>query len=161
MSLLKPKTLVPAALLSASLLSLAAAARADDAATLDKLFAQPLQTVYRWSEIPPDIRKLVSAPWHGESIADPGQPFQVSDAVVDPNLPWRRLIFAAHAANVWIVYYERGGIEHSFHLAVVPFHGKDVAYFGVMPPLGKEDYSLQRLRALAAKSGGIWASEAG
>jgi len=27
--------------------------------------------------------------------------------------------------------------------------------------MGKEDYSLQRLRALAAKRGGIWAAEAG
>ena len=147
--------------LSASLLSLAAAAGADDAAALRKLFAEPLQAVHRWSDLPPEIRKRVSAPWHGESIADPGQPFQVSDAVVDPRLPWRRLIVAAHAANAWVIYYERGGIEHSFHLAVVPFHGKDVAYFGVMPPMGKVDDGLQRLRALAEKGGGIWASEGG
>lgn len=91
MSLLRRKTLVTAAL-GAFLLSLAATAGADDAAALRKLFAEPLQAVHHWSDLPPEIRRLVSAPWQGKSIADPGQPFQVSDAVVDPGLPWRRLI---------------------------------------------------------------------
>jgi len=73
-------------------------------------------------------------------------------------LPRRRLIVAAHSKHAWIVYYERGGMAPSFHLAVCPFEGKAVAHFGVMPPLGEVEDGLERLRAVIEK-GQTWASQ--
>jgi hypothetical protein len=51
-------------------------------------------------------------------IADPGQTWNATDAVTDPTLPWKRLIWAAVASDYYVVHYERGGIAHSFHVLV-------------------------------------------
>jgi hypothetical protein len=54
-------------------------------------------------------------------IADPGAAFQLTDAVVNPKLPIRRLIAAGCSTDYHcLVYYERGGIDHTWH--VVLFH---------------------------------------
>jgi hypothetical protein len=53
-------------------------------------------------------------------IAEPGEPFRATDVVVDPKLPVRRLRLAACSMEYCIVYYERGGIAHTWHAAV--FH---------------------------------------
>jgi hypothetical protein len=53
-------------------------------------------------------------------IADPGAAFQVTDVVVDPKLPRRRLIAAGCSTDHCLVYYERGGIAHTWHVAL--FH---------------------------------------
>jgi hypothetical protein len=53
-------------------------------------------------------------------IADPGARFQVTDVIVDPKLPMRRLVAAGCSMNRCLVYYERGGITHSWHVAL--FH---------------------------------------
>jgi hypothetical protein len=53
-------------------------------------------------------------------IAEPGAEFQVTDDVVNPALPIRRLIAAGCSIDHCLVYYERGGIAHSWH--VVLFH---------------------------------------
>jgi hypothetical protein len=52
-------------------------------------------------------------------IADPGARFQVTD-VVDPKLPNRRLVAAGCSTDHCLVYYERGGVNHSWHVAL--FH---------------------------------------
>jgi hypothetical protein len=51
-------------------------------------------------------------------IADPGAQFQVTDAVVDPKLPGRRLVAAGCSTEYCLVYYERGGIAHTWHVAL-------------------------------------------
>jgi hypothetical protein len=51
-------------------------------------------------------------------LADPGQNWNATDAITDPTLPWRRLIWAAVGNDYYIVHYERGGIDHSFHILV-------------------------------------------
>jgi hypothetical protein len=51
-------------------------------------------------------------------IADPGARFQVTDVIVDPKLPMRRLVAAGCSMNRCLVYYERGGIAHSWHVAL-------------------------------------------
>jgi hypothetical protein len=51
-------------------------------------------------------------------IADPGAQFQVTDAIVDPKLPGRRLVAAGCSAEYCLVYYERGGIAHTWHVAL-------------------------------------------
>ena len=53
-------------------------------------------------------------------IAEPGAKFQVTDVVVTPRLPIRRLIAAGCSIERCLVYYERGGIAHTWHVAL--FH---------------------------------------
>jgi hypothetical protein len=53
-------------------------------------------------------------------IAEPKAEFQATDVVVKPNLPHRRLVAAGCAIEYCLVYYERGGIAHTWHVAL--FH---------------------------------------
>jgi hypothetical protein len=52
-------------------------------------------------------------------IAEPGAAFQATNVVASPNLPIRRLV-AAGCSNDFhcLVYYERGGIAHTWHVAL-------------------------------------------
>ena len=52
------------------------------------------------------------------AIAEPDDRFQVTDAIIEPNLPFRRLRLAGCSTDHCIVYYERGGIAHSWHAAL-------------------------------------------
>ena len=51
-------------------------------------------------------------------IAEPGAKFQVTDVVTNPMLPMRRLVVAGCSMDHCLVYYERGGIAHSWHVAL-------------------------------------------
>jgi hypothetical protein len=53
-------------------------------------------------------------------IAEPGAQFQATDVRVTPNLPSRRLAAAGCTIEYCLVYYERGGIAHTWHVAL--FH---------------------------------------
>ena len=53
-------------------------------------------------------------------IAEPGAKFQVTDVVVDPMLPMRRLVAAGCSMDHCLVYYERGGVAHTWQVAL--FH---------------------------------------
>ena len=53
-------------------------------------------------------------------IAEPGAAFQVTDDVVDPKLPIRRLAAAGCSTDHCLVYYERGGTTHTWQVAL--FH---------------------------------------
>jgi hypothetical protein len=53
-------------------------------------------------------------------IAEPGAEFQVTDVIVKPNLPTRRLIMAGCTIDLCLIYYERGGLAHTWHVAL--FH---------------------------------------
>jgi hypothetical protein len=53
-------------------------------------------------------------------IAEPGDEFQVTDVIVNPKLPIRRLIAAGCSTDHCLVYYERGGIVHTWQVAL--FH---------------------------------------
>ena len=53
-------------------------------------------------------------------IAEPAGAFQVTDAIVDPKLPIRRLVAAGCSIDYCLVYYERGGGAHTWHVAL--FH---------------------------------------
>ena len=53
-------------------------------------------------------------------IADPGADFQVTDVIRTPLLPLRRLVAAGCSIDHCLVYYERGGIAHTWHVAL--FH---------------------------------------
>jgi hypothetical protein len=53
-------------------------------------------------------------------IAEPGAEFQVTDVIVNPKLPIRRLVAAGCTIDYCLVYYERGGRAHTWHVAL--FH---------------------------------------
>jgi hypothetical protein len=53
-------------------------------------------------------------------IAEPGAEFQVTDVIVYPKLPIRRLVAAGCTIDYCLVYYERGGRAHTWHVAL--FH---------------------------------------
>jgi hypothetical protein len=53
-------------------------------------------------------------------IADPREEFQAAGAVARPPLPIRRLVAAGCSIDHCLVYYERGGSEHKWQVAV--FH---------------------------------------
>jgi len=53
-------------------------------------------------------------------IAEPGARFQVTDVMVDSKLPMRRLVAAGCSIDHCLVYYEHGGIAHTWHVAL--FH---------------------------------------
>ena len=53
-------------------------------------------------------------------IAEPAAEFQATDVIVKPNLPIRRLVAAGCTIEYCLVYYERGGIAHTWHVAL--FH---------------------------------------
>jgi hypothetical protein len=53
-------------------------------------------------------------------IAEPGAEFQVTDVMFKPNLPIRRLVAAGCSTDHCLVYYERGGIAHTWQVAL--FH---------------------------------------
>jgi hypothetical protein len=58
-------------------------------------------------------------------IAEPRAEFQVTDVIVNPKLPLRRLAAAGCSNDYCLVYYERGGIAHTWHVAM--FHWAPVA----------------------------------
>jgi hypothetical protein len=53
-------------------------------------------------------------------IAEPSAEFQVDDLVVNPTLPSRRLVAAGCTIEYCLIYYERGGADHTWHVAL--FH---------------------------------------
>jgi len=53
-------------------------------------------------------------------IAEPGAKFQVTDVIAEPGLPIRRLVAAGCSSDHCLVYYERGGIAHTWQVAL--FH---------------------------------------
>lgn len=47
------------------------------------------------------------------AIAEPGEKFNPTDAIIDRNLPARRLIFLWNIGDIWIAATELGGIAYS------------------------------------------------
>ena len=64
------------------------------------------------------LQKLFGTP--SLDIAEPGAQFQATDVIVRPNLPIRRLVASGCSIDHCLVYYERGGIAHTWQ--VVLFH---------------------------------------
>jgi len=56
----------------------------------------------------------------GLDIAEPGAEFQATDIVATPQLPIRRLVAAGCSTDHCLVYYELGGIAHTWQVAL--FH---------------------------------------
>ena len=73
--------------------------------------------------LPSAIVKLCAEDGH---IADPGQNWTATDAIMDPTLPAKPLIWAAFGGEYYVVHYERGGIAHTYHILVAKLTKDDV-----------------------------------
>src|SRR5260370_35868775 len=86
-------------------------------------------------------------------IADPGQNWNATDAIMDPTLPAKRLICAAIGGEYYVVHYERGGIAHTFHILVAKITKDNakskVVWRAVGGPL--KDYAAFRDALLSGK----------
>jgi hypothetical protein len=83
-------------------------------------------------------------------IAEPGEEFQVTDVVVNRKLPRRRLVAAGCSTDHCLVYYERGGGAHTWHVAL--FHWTPAATrfeWGGMAPRGLASINDVRKAALS------------
>jgi hypothetical protein len=74
--------------------------------------ATPVREVQSLSQLPPELVKLFPP------IADVGAPFNATDSVNDPSLPFRRLIRAGNRDADWFVWYEHGGAGYSWQAVV-------------------------------------------
>jgi hypothetical protein len=89
-------------------------------------------------------------------IAEPGAAFRATDVMLVPDLPTRRLVLAACSIDHCLVYYERGGIAHTWQVAL--FHWTPAATrfeWGGIAPSGLR--TIDELRK-AVLSGSIRAS---
>jgi len=87
---------------------------ADDRKVL--LDSSRFHEVHSTSDLPPAIVALCAD--DKGRLADPGQNWNTTDVVADATLPWKRLIWAAVGGEYYVVHYERGGIDHSFHILI-------------------------------------------
>ncbi|HLJ88365.1 MAG TPA: hypothetical protein VKZ53_16210 [Candidatus Angelobacter sp.] len=62
-------------------------------------------------------------------LADPGQRYQVTDVILDPGLPFRRLVFAGVSGGKWFLHYEQGGIGHSYKVVVLSLQSEGQVEF--------------------------------
>jgi hypothetical protein len=84
----------------------------------NQLLKENFQLVHRVADLLPGVRQAFAehakvAPFR---MADPGQPFQVTCMVTNPDLPLRRLIFAGMSPDYCFIHYEQGGIAYGFHV---------------------------------------------
>lgn len=105
----------------------AAGSQATDAGTLpsalrDHLQNDRFQMVASIRGLPLGVRDWLQGAFGGSTldIAEPGAPFQATAAASTPSLPARRLVAAGCSSDHCIVYFERGGVAHTWHVTV--FH---------------------------------------
>lgn len=103
-------------------LALGPQANKDTAAQLERLVdGKRFESIAAVSALPAPVRAELARLMKQEtlSMADPGQPFQVTDVVSDRTLPGRRLILAGQAGDIVVVHYESGGFAHLYKLLVL------------------------------------------
>jgi hypothetical protein len=110
--------------LLAGLIGVAAAiALASPAATVpdaDCTLSTPVQGVASVTQLPAALDGTLPP------IADIGSPFNSTDSVLDPSLPFRRLIRAGHHGDDWFVWYEHGGLAYYWQVVVARVDGDRV-----------------------------------
>jgi hypothetical protein len=88
----------------------------------DHVKDERFETVTSIRGLPLGVREGLQTLFGGQTldIAEPAAKFQVTDVIVDPKLPIRRLVAAGCTIDYCLVYYERGGGAHTWHVAL--FH---------------------------------------
>jgi len=86
------------------------------------LKGERLQIVTSIRGLPLGVRDSLQMLFGSQSldIAEPGAEFQATDVRINPSLPIRRLVAAGCSIDHCLVYYERGGIAHTWQVAL--FH---------------------------------------
>ncbi len=71
--------------------------------------------------LPAAVRSALTTLFGSERLemAEPGAAFQSTDAIMTPDLPVRRLITAGCARDLCLVHYERGGVAHTYQVALL------------------------------------------
>jgi hypothetical protein len=87
------------------------------------LDASRFHEVHSTKDLPPAVVALCVD--DKGKLAEPGQNWNATDAITDPTLPWKRLIWATVGSDYYVVHYERGGIDHSFHILVTKLAKND------------------------------------
>jgi hypothetical protein len=113
------------------------------------LDASRFHEVHSTSDLPSVILTLCDGGGDGK-LAEPGQNWNATDVITDPTLPGKRLIWAAIGGEYYVVHYERGGIDHSFHILVAKVTKNDAKPKMVWRAVGHQlkDYAafLEALR---------------
>ena len=97
--------------------------------------ANGFQVRHAIADIPPLVRAAFAKATHQEfSMAEPGEQWQSTDVIIEPRLPWRRLMAVAVSVNFCLVFYERGGIAKSNNVAVfrLSSRGADPVWHGYL-----------------------------
>ena len=70
--------------------------------------------------LPLGVRDALQTLFGGLSldIAEPGAEFQRTDVITTPGLPIRRMVAAGCTNRYCLVYYERGGFAHTWHVVL-------------------------------------------
>jgi hypothetical protein len=106
------------------------------------------------SALPANVRKALQELF-GEAtleMAEPGAPFQQTDLVQTPRLPWRRLVSAGCAEDHCLVYYEKGGYVRVFYALVFHMGEKGAALeFGGTAPGGPSDLEALKAAVISGK----------
>jgi hypothetical protein len=93
--------------------------------TREHLFAgaSNVQMLYSMKDLPPSVVEACAriTPEHEFRLANPREKFQATDVIMDPNLPRRRLIWAAKIPGYYLLHYELGGIGLSRHVILVAY----------------------------------------
>ena len=64
----------------------------------------------------------------GVLLAEPGAYFQVTDVIVNSELPGRRLIFAGASKEYCFIHYEMGGIAHTYFVILFRLAGDGATF---------------------------------
>jgi len=95
----------------------------------------PFHEVHATSDLPSVILALCDGGGDGK-LAEPGQKWNATDAISDPTLPGKRLIWGAVGGEYYVVHYERGGIAHTFHILVAKLSKNDARAKAVWRAVG-------------------------
>lgn len=79
------------------------------------------------ADLPAGIKKLYMVKGGRVAMANPGDEFEATDFIADPDLPRRRLLFAGVAGDRAFIHYERGGQSHSYLVALFRLKSPDLA----------------------------------
>ena len=73
------------------------------------------------AELPKLVQEALRANFSSPKLemADPGQPFQATDVIMDASLPIRRMIAAGCSNDHCLIHYEQGGIAHFYRVLLV------------------------------------------
>ena len=83
-------------------------------------------------------------------IAEPGAEFQATEVIGTSKLPTRRLLVAGCSEDHCLVYYERGGREHTWHVALFHWAPSTTRFeWGGVAPRGLTSVDAVRKAALS------------